>query len=357
MIIPKQRDRLCATACRRPHTAALVRTLQDDPDLRRLCGFRRLPHRTTFSRFFSLLSGHLDLVEECLADLTDLMADELPGFGEIVAVDSTTVSTHANPNRRKVCDPQASWTAKTAARAKSKDGKEWHFGYKYHAVVDATYGLPIYGFTTTGSRNDSPELPALLDGAASTHPWFTPDYVIADKGYDSRANHETVLGRDATPIIAIRRPNRRADQHLHEEVYAADGSPTCIGLARMEYVRSDPGLGHLYRCPEGGCHLKGRKGVLYCQDEIWEKPENPRMIGPVPRGSDRWKELYGLRQSVERVFKSAKESRRLDRHCVRGMVKVALHSALSLLSVQMTAAFNLTFDRPDRLRWMVPKVA
>lgn len=182
-------------------------------------------------------------------------------------------------------------------------------------MADVTYGLPICGFTTTAARNDSPEFPGLLDRAAAVHSRFSPDYVLADMGYDRRANHQEVLDRDAVPIIHIRRP---APKRLYEDVYGEDSNPTCIGIVRMQYVRSDPERGHLYRCPVGGCHLKGRKGVLYCEDTQWHKPQNPRPIGPVPRDSDRWRELYDLRQAVERVFKSVKESRRLERHCIRG---------------------------------------
>ena len=164
-----------------PSTNALIRRVQEDVELRRICGFHAIPHRTTFNRFISRLRDHQDLVDECLAGLTDRLADNLPGFGERVAVDSTVVRTHSNPNRRIVSDQEASWTAKNVAGAKGGK-KEWRFGYKYHAVVDATYGIPITGFTTTAKRNDSPELPRLLAQAASAHDWFAPRYVMADRG-------------------------------------------------------------------------------------------------------------------------------------------------------------------------------
>ena len=53
-----------------PHTNALIRALEVDQDLRRLCGFHDLPHRTTFNRFIRRLSRHADLVESCFASLT-----------------------------------------------------------------------------------------------------------------------------------------------------------------------------------------------------------------------------------------------------------------------------------------------
>ena len=228
---------LCSFLLDLPSTNALIRRLEDDRELRALCGFGQdLPHRTTFNRFISRLSFHRDLVENCLRALTCQLADELPGFGEKVAVDSTVVYTHSNPNRKDVSDPEASWTKKHSA--KGKDGEdEWHFGYKYHLVADAANGLPIMGFTTTASCHDSPEFTRLLEKAESAYPWFAPDYVMADKGYDSTKNHKFVLSRNAVPIIAIRDMPKGK---LREGIYMNDGTPTCMGEVPMEYVASDP---------------------------------------------------------------------------------------------------------------------
>ena len=85
-----------------------------------------------------------------LTGLTAKLKALLPDLGQTVAVDSTTVYTHSNPHprrKRKISDPEASWTAKNSAKAKS--GKEWHWGYKSHAVADAQYGLPLGQIVTT----------------------------------------------------------------------------------------------------------------------------------------------------------------------------------------------------------------
>ena len=336
-----------------PSVNALIRRLEDDPALRLVCGFGNLPHRTTFNRFFSRLADHQDLVDQALAPLTDLLRQALPGFGEKVAVDSTTVKTHSSPHRPLVSDPEASWTAKSYGRSKKE--KDWYFGYKEHALVDATYGLPIVRFTTTASRNDSPELPKILEKAVKTHAWFSPSHVMADKGYDSLANHQVILKMGAVPIIPLRStPGRKR----REGIYEQDGTPTCVGNVRMEYVRSDPEKGHLYRCPGEGCPLQDRQGVRYCQDEVWEKrQDNPRVFGPVRRDSKEWHELYCLRQSVERVFKSLKQSRSLEAHCSRGLKRVGLHAAMSMLAFQATALYRLKTGQEDWLRWQVRRVA
>lgn len=337
-----------------PSINALILRLRDDPRLRRLCGFsHQLPHRSTFNRFYSRLSHHQDLVEKALASITNQLQGLLPGFGEKIAVDSTNVPTYSSPRKPTISDSEASWTAKSKPTAKS--GKDWHFGYKYHAVADAQYGLPIIGFTTTASRHDSPELPSLLDKASKTHAWFSPTYCMADKGYDAQQNHRAILDCGAIPILPIK---SKKNGELYEGVYNNDGAPTCMGLRTMEYVKQDPERGALFRCPAEGCHLKDRRGVRYCQDELWEhKPEDPRRFGPLSRSSPLWKALYGLRQSVERVFKSLKQSRALASHHHRGLLKVGLHACMSVLAFQATALRRLRAGQVRFLRWQVPKVA
>ena len=136
--------------------------------------------------------------------MTCRLRELLPDLGDTVAVDSTTVRSHSNPNRRVISDPEASWTAKNSPRAKSR-GKEWHFGYKSHTVADAKYGVPLGQIVTTASRNDSPELPAVMEHTKALLPWFKPKVAIADRGYDALSNHEYVVSQGAIPIIHIRK--------------------------------------------------------------------------------------------------------------------------------------------------------
>ena len=338
-----------------PHTNALIRRLEDEPGFRYLCGFfGSLPHRTTFNRFIQRLSHHVDLVEACFADLTHQLKTLIPDLGAEVAIDSTTVRSHCNPNRKRISDPQASWTAKNSARAKV-GGKEWHHGYKVHMVADANYGVPLAHIVTTAKRNDSPELPAVIARAEALYPWFSPSAVVADRGYDSMANHEWLYGKGILPIIHIR---RKANAALYDGIYTEQGVPTCLGQVPMEYVRSDPAKGHLYRCKS--CHLSGtmRGGIRHCDTEVWEDPsKNIRLFGVLRRGSQEWKDLYTKRQAIERVFKSMKESRRLERHCIRGLRQITLHAVMSALAFQATVLVRLQAGEVEWMRWMVRKVA
>ena len=271
-------------------------------------------------------------------------------------MDSPTVRTHSNPNRRRISDPEASWTRKHSA--KSKDGKEeWHFGYKVHMASDANYGVPLAQFVTTAKRNDSPELPPLIRLAEALLPWFRPSAVVADRGYDARSNHEFLNKRGIVPVIHIR---RNSQANLYDDLYTKEGVPTCLGGLPMTYIRSDPERGHLYRCRSEGCHLVAsmRGGIHHCDSESWEDPARDiRLFGVIRRGGPEWKALYAKRQAVERVFKSLKESRRLERHCIRGLRQITLHATMSALAFQVTALVRIRAGEADLMRWMVRKVA
>ena len=338
-----------------PHTNALVRLLRASLDLRRICGFDGvLPHRSTFNRFVQRLSQHADLVETALADLTYELKAMLPDLGTEVAVDSTTVRSHCNPNRKRISDTEASWTAKNSTQAK-EGGKEWRHGFKVHMIADVHYGIPLAQVVTTASRNDSPMLPTVISKAENLYPWFQPAVAIADRGYDSTANHEYLHAKGILPVIHIR---RQPYDSLFEGIYTKKGIPTCIGGIEMQYVKSDPEQGHLYRCK--GCHLaRSRRGaVVHCDTEFWEDPtRNLRLFGAVRRDSPEWKALYAKRQAIERTFKTLKESRRLERHAIRGLRQVTLHTLMATLTFCATVLSRLQAGEWGRMRWMVERVA
>lgn len=352
-------------------TNDVIRSLRADPGLQEICGFEDdLPTRRTFNRFNARLARvGLSAVESEILSFTHGIAKSgaVPGFGEKIAIDSTNVPTYSSPRRpvgtdvegKKVySDPDAGWTAKSVPNPrpgsdKKKKSKDWHFGFKYHAAVEATYGIPMAGFTTPANVSDSPTLPVLLKKIVKE--FGSPKAVMADKGYDSQPNHDAIRKAGAEPIIDIRKdlsPETEAS-----ELHTPDGILKCIGGEPMERVTHDPDKGWLYRCTAGGCRLKDRKGVRYCHEEVWDKLEASRRYPTIPRSSPEWKKLYRMRQSVERLFKSLKQSRRLASHCSRGQTKIALHAAMSILAFQATALYWIRTGRAVLLRWMVPPVA
>ena len=112
--------------------------------------------------------------------------------------------------------------------------------HKPHLVVDAVHQVPLGGYVTTANHTDSPELPKLLDHVQKAHQWINPQFVMADRGYDSRANHEDIIGRGAALIAPMRRRPKGKGGGLYGDIFTKDGTPACVGMALMECVRSDP---------------------------------------------------------------------------------------------------------------------
>ena len=200
-----------------PSTNGLIRMLHRNEDFRTLCGFKDLPHRTTFNRFIQRLSHHTELIQKAFCRVTTEIATLLPDLGREIAVDATTVQSYSNPHRKPISDPEAGWTAKNIAS--SKTGKEWRWGYKLHLAADVKYGLPLGHITTSASRNDSPLLPPLMDKLQADYPWMRPQMVVADRGYDAKTNHEYLAERNILPVIHIRKNAQGSTLrgHLHRE--------------------------------------------------------------------------------------------------------------------------------------------
>ena len=341
------------------YNIVLLERLRASPRFRQVCGFTGpVPSESSLSRFTTRLARYPDLLDECLDGVTTALREVLPDLGDTVAVDSTAVASFSNPNRKIIKDQEAMWGVKHSSKAKD-GGTEWFWGYKVHLLADADYGIPLAYEVTPGNEHDSPLLSPLLQKGRDTLKWLRPNFLLADRGYDSGPIHDAVVDQGVIPIIHMRKPP--TDDGLYNGIYTVQGGPTCMSNEAMDYVRTDPETGHhLFRCPEGGCPLKAKSSgaVLYCDSEVWEDPmENLRVVGIVWRGSEEWKAHYAKRMCIERVFRSLKHSRGLEGHRVRGMVKIRMLAVLSLLTYQATVLARLRVGDFKNMRIMRVKVA
>lgn len=82
---------------------------------------------------------------------------------------------------------------------------------KIHAAVDAL-GNPVRLLLTPGQASEYGQAEVLIEG-------FTPDAVLADKGYDSDAFVEAIQRSGAEAVIPSRRNRlqpRQLDRHLYK---------------------------------------------------------------------------------------------------------------------------------------------
>lgn len=317
-----------------------------------------IPSKYAYSRFITRLANHNDLVRQCMDGLAVELPQELPGFGETIAVDSTDISAWSNGSMKSASDPDATWSAK-----KGRNGeREWWFGYKVHLLCDATHEIPITFKVTTGARHDSKEIIPLLERAIQVVP-YTPRYVLADAGYDAKTVYRQIVQDfGAIPIINLNLHGKKPDD-VYDELTDYEGKPYCRNGLSMVATIFDEEAGELiYRCPDVFGDAECTCLAPKCCD-----PENEivrikiaddyRRFCQVPRASREWNMLYHLRGSVETVFGRLKGFRALNCVSLRDLHKVELHCLLSVIVMQATALGKAKQDAVGEVRKNVRKVA
>ncbi|HSH58898.1 MAG TPA: transposase [Acidimicrobiales bacterium] len=139
-------------------------------------------------RFIRKLREHKGVLDACIASVLTSLHDAVPEFGEHVAIDGSDLPAYANGQRFvskggrlrvRFSDPDASWGHRSAISTRKGGG---YYGYKLHAAVCTTTGLPVAWETRTARDAEVPVVPALLDKLAGYG--IDPTVCIADKGYD-----------------------------------------------------------------------------------------------------------------------------------------------------------------------------
>lgn len=252
------------------HTRQLLDRLQNDPCLRRICGWqsrREIPHESQFSRAFASFAAsqlpqrlHAALIEatqkERLAghisrDSTEIEAREKPqsASAEAAPVDTKPKRKRGRPKKGEQPAPpeptrierQAKMTlgemldelprfCNVGCKRNSKGHQETWVGYKLH--IDAADGqIPISCLLTSASLHDSQ---AAIPLARMTAQRVTNLYDLMDSAYDAEAIHAHSRGLGHIPIIDI---HPRRDQALKEALQAEEKRSKLLNYNFAEGVR------------------------------------------------------------------------------------------------------------------------
>ena len=187
-------------------TNDLVRKLEENPSFAEISGFNMdvpLPSRKTFDRMIITLIEHHELIESLIHKAVDQLKQKLPDFGVTVAIDSTPVKSHSNPNKREISDGEAGFIAKDGISHKT-----WKWGYKLHILADTTWELPITCYVTLAKESDVTNLIPLVEKAKKRFDWFKPWHIIADKGYDASYNYKAISDMGSIPIIKMKEKSK-----------------------------------------------------------------------------------------------------------------------------------------------------
>lgn len=272
-------------------------------------------------RFTAKLHGHSDRLAECIDAVLAGLHEAQPKMGTTIAIDGSDIPAYANgqrflskggPERKVYSDPDASWGHRSAISTRKGGG---YYGYKIHAAVCTTTGLPVAWYTESASVAESPLVPALLNMAITRG--LKVENAVLDKGYDQSPVYAACEACNVRPIIPLKQ-TAAVVAYAHKPPGCRHGVWTFAG--------SDIKRGaSKWRCPTGQCSPAS----------VWIKAD--RLHTLVPRTSDRWGALYRQRGAVEREFGVLKHQWGMLPLRVRRIERVRLHVDLTILAQLATA--------------------
>ena len=350
-----------------------------------ICDLPRVPSYATLSRGFASLAnvfGEQSVLGKIIVELVNKLREITleHGFGEGFAIDSTDTEAWEKPKGEEATDAlKPKWgyrtpkgkrkpSRRTRSRARNrrasvngkgfpKDG-EIFFGYQAQSMSDVTLGIPIVFDFMPANESDNPQFIPLMEKAMRLYHWFEPDYVAADKGYDSAENHRFEYANGIDAVIPLRRTN--ASDGMYADVFDVHGNLTCDDETPMNFLRTevvDGSVYHLFACPADGCKLKklSNGAKSYCNFRFWVAvtEENVHVVGgKLARSNSEYLQKYSTRPSIERFFGSAKETRLLDTHRYTKPSKVLLHVGLSFITYLATMLMHAQDGRIGDIRKM-----
>ncbi len=267
-------------------------------------------------RFATKLRTYSDLLDACIARVLDRLHRENPEMGRDLAIDGSDLPAYANGQRfvskggrerERFSDPDASWGHRSAVSTRKGGG---YYGYKVHAAVCASSGLPLAWTVETASAAETNFALPLIDVARERG--FAVRTAIMDKGYDNGPIHDGCMERDVAPVTALRKTGR---------VKAGENKPPTCEHGEWTFAGADyKRKATKWRCPTGECKPASR----------WIKAD--RLHPLIPRETVRSRKLYSSRGAVEREFGRLKHEWALLPLRVRGLERVRLHADLTILA-------------------------
>lgn len=388
-----------------PSTDLLITLLHISSEMRRFCGFLKVPHKSQFSRFKTHFLNELQDLFNNLVDITEDYSKVInPFLSSILITDTTGFEFYVTENNPKFYQGQLR-KAKSYAKTMTKNNSNFsfdieryaqgqmpkaatanpdakltylngHFGYFQKCIISTNALGLVRNINFYDSDNnidldlrpddiknlyDSKSLIPSLETFFQLHPNFSYKYFLGDSGFDADDNYAYLHKKNIMPIIAL---NPRNTSSLPQPNFNKFGIPLCPndscltmvydGISR-EKGRADR---IKYICPKAKkTKINGRTTyVLSCEHPCTTSKcgrivnitinKNYRFNTSMPRDSLKWQKLYKLRTICERSICQIKNFMQIKSAKIKNTT--SLKSDIVLSCIAQLIAFILLYRSQEK---------
>lgn len=398
-----------------PSIDLLISLLHISSEIRKFCGFLKIPDKSQFSRFKLNFLDNLNDLFNNLVDVTEEVSKEInPFLASVLITDTTGFEAYVTENNPKFYQSQLK-KAKAYSKLIIKDNPNstfdvekyaqsqmpkfassnpdvkltylnGHFGYFQKCVISTNALGVVRNVNFYDTHNnldqdlrpqdikdnyDAKSLIPSLETYFQLHPNFSYKYFLGDAGFDADDNYAYLLKRKIMPIISL---NPRNSPDLPQPGFNQVGVPLCPydsslpmvydGITR-EKGRADR---IKYICPKAKkINTNGKLSyILNCENPCTGSKcgrikqitihHNYRFNSSIPRDSLKWQKLYRLRTICERSICQIKNFIQTKSSRVRNTV--SLKSDILLACISQLIAFILIFksknyDKPLAIKSLI----
>jgi len=284
----------------------------------------------------------------------------------VVSADGACVESHASSFGHKICncgkscdcprrfaDPEATW-------GWDSYHERWFYGYTAYLLSvhnkDKKLDLPIYMRFVEARRHDAVTLIASLAHARHLYQnSFTFDSLLADSAHDNYPTYDLLKQWHIKPFIDL---NNRSDDKPQSDglILSKNGVPVCPdGYEMVNWGLMWKSYRIKFRCPLATGRVKYCPYDVNCNKSIYGKTvykrlaSDIRLLTPIPRESDEWRQTYKMRTASERVNNRILTDYKLEPAKRYGKTKIVSFAFWNAINVHLDALIKHSFDKLDSL--------
>lgn len=226
------------------------------------------------------------------------------------------------------CDHDRYYTSPTAKWCYDHHQDRYVFGDRYYHLVVTQQGhdFPLLTYMPGGNESDYTLSLTSFDRLLKTTRENDLDINVSafcgDGHHDAQAHYRYFGKKDIIPIIPLSKATQKAYPHLSDDSdirLDMDGTPLCPAGKRMRrHCYNKRKQNHVYNCPaKRNSHRNGKSVYVFHVDDCpkhqdcdpnsplgpyvhLKSSEDPRLFPPLPRSSQKFKELMNQRSASER---------------------------------------------------------